>query len=45
MHAIALYLMYYDFGRIHKNLSVAQAMETGIADHGQSLQETPVIAN
>jgi hypothetical protein len=45
MHAMALYLMYYDFGRIHKNLSVAQAMEIGITDHARSLKETAVRAN
>jgi hypothetical protein len=32
--------MYYNFGKIHKTLRVTTAMETGIADHVWSLEET-----
>jgi hypothetical protein len=31
--------MYYNFGRIHKTLRVAPAMEAGIADHVWSSEE------
>jgi hypothetical protein len=39
------YLTYYGFGHIHKSLSVAPAIETGITDHARSLKETAVLAN
>jgi hypothetical protein len=35
--AIALYALYYNFGRIHKTLRVTPAMEAGVADHLWSL--------
>jgi IS1 family transposase len=38
-NAIALYFMYYNFGKIHKTLRVTPAMEAGIADHVWSLEE------
>ncbi len=31
-HALALYSMFYNFGRIHKTLRVAPAMAAGMAD-------------
>lgn len=31
-HAVALYMMYYNFVRIHKTLRVTPAMEAGVAD-------------
>ena len=31
--AIALYFMYYNFGRIHQTLRVTPAMEAGVANH------------
>jgi hypothetical protein len=31
-HAIALYSMFYNFGRVHQTLRVTQAMEAGLAD-------------
>ena len=31
--AVALYFMYYNFGRIHQTLRVTPAMEAGVADH------------
>lgn len=37
--AVALHMMYYNFGRIHKTLRVTPAMETGISDHVWSLEE------
>ena len=30
---VALYFMYYNFGRVHRTLRVTPAMEAGIADH------------
>src|SRR5205823_10423740 len=38
-HAIALYFLYYNFGRVHQTLRVTPAMEAGIADHVWSLEE------
>lgn len=32
-HAIALYFMYYNFGRIHQTIRVTPAMEAGLSDH------------
>jgi IS1 family transposase len=37
--AVALFLMYYNFGRIHQTLRVTPAMEAGIADHVWTLEE------
>jgi hypothetical protein len=37
--AVALYVMYDNFGRIHKTLRVPPAMEAGIADHVWTLAE------
>lgn len=37
--AIALWLMYYNFGRIHSTLRVTPAMEAGVADHVWTLEE------
>ena len=34
-----LYFMHYNFGRIHKSLRVAPAMEAGVSDHVWSLEE------
>ncbi len=42
--AIALYFMYYNFGRIHKSLRVTPAMEAGITDHVWSLEEIAQLA-
>jgi len=38
-HAVSLYFMYYNFGRIHKTLRVTPAMEAGISDHVWTLEE------
>ena len=39
MASVALYTMFYNFGRIHKTLRVTPAMEAGKADHAWSLEE------
>ena len=36
---LALYFMYYNFGRVHLTLRVTPAMEAGIADHVWSIEE------
>ncbi len=38
-HAIALHMMHYNFGRVHKTLRVTPAMAAGVADHVWSLEE------
>src|SRR3989338_4456131 len=38
--AVALYFMYYNFGRVHQTLRVTPAMQSGIADHVWSVVET-----
>lgn len=38
-HALALYFMFYNFGRIHQTLRVTPAMQAGIADHVWSMEE------
>jgi len=37
--AVALYFMYYNFGRVHQTLRVTPAMAAGIADHVWSIEE------
>ena len=37
--AVALYFMYYNFGRVHQTLRVTPAMEVGIANHVWSIEE------
>lgn len=37
--AIALYFMYYNFGRVHQTLRVTPAMEAGVAAHVWSIEE------
>lgn len=36
---IALYFLYYNFGRVHQTLRVTPAMEAGISDHIWSIEE------
>src|SRR5579864_7690608 len=38
-HMIALYFLYYNFGRVHQTLRVTPAMEAGIAGHVWSIEE------
>lgn len=45
MHAVSLHFMWYNFGRIHKTLRVAPAMEAGVSDHLWSLEEIAALAN
>ena len=44
-HALAIYYMHYNFGRIHKSLRVTPAMEAGISDHVWSLEEIAKLAD
>jgi hypothetical protein len=37
--AVALYCMYYNFGRVHQTLRVTPAMEAGVTDHVWSVEE------
>jgi IS1 family transposase len=39
VHALSIYFMYYNFGKIHQTLRVTPAMQAGIADHVWSLEE------
>jgi Cd2+/Zn2+-exporting ATPase/Cu+-exporting ATPase len=36
---VALYFMYYNFGRVHQTLPVTPAMEAGLADHVWAIEE------
>ena len=36
---VALYFMYYNFGRVHQTLRVTPAMEAGVANHVWSVEE------
>jgi hypothetical protein len=38
--AVALYFMYYNFGRVHQTARVTPAMEAGVADHVRSLRKS-----
>ena len=44
-HALAIYYMHYNFGRIHKSLRVTPAMEAGVSDHVWSLEEIAKLAD
>jgi hypothetical protein len=37
--AIALYFMYYSFGRAHQTLRVTPAMEAGVSNHVWTIEE------
>lgn len=39
MAAVALYFMWYNFGRVHQTLRVTPAMEAGVTDHVWSVEE------
>jgi IS1 family transposase len=39
IHALAIYFMYYNFGRIHQSLRVTPAMAAGVSDHVWELRE------
>jgi hypothetical protein len=36
---MALYFMFYNFGRVHQTIRVTPAIEAGIADHVWSIEE------
>ena len=36
---LAIYFMWYNFGRVHQTLRVTPAMEAGIADHVWTVEE------
>ena len=38
-HALSLYFMYYNFGRVHSSLRVTPAMEAGVSDHVWTIEE------
>lgn len=38
-HMIALYFLYYNFGRVHQTLRVTPAMEAGLCDHVWTIEE------
>lgn len=37
--AVALYFVYYNFGRVHQALCVTPAMEAGVTDHIWTIEE------
>jgi hypothetical protein len=39
VHGLALYFMFYNFGRVHKTLRVPPAMEAGISDQLWTIEE------
>jgi len=43
--AVALYFMWYNFGRVHQTLRVTPAMEAGVADHVWSVEEIVALLN
>jgi IS1 family transposase len=44
-HALAIYFMFYNFGRIHQTLRVTPAMEAKLTDHVWSLEEIAALAD
>lgn len=38
--AVALYFLYYNFGRIHQTLRMIPAIEAGVTVHVWSIEET-----
>jgi hypothetical protein len=39
MAMVAVYFMFYNFGRIHQTLRVTPAMEAGVSDHVWLVEE------
>lgn len=37
--AVALYLMWYNFGRVHQTLKTTPAVAAGVADHTWTVEE------
>jgi len=44
IHALAIYFMHYNFGRVHQTLRVTPAMEAGISDHIWTFEEIVALA-
>jgi hypothetical protein len=44
-HAVALHFMWYNFGWIHRTLSVTPAMEAGMSGHVWNLEEIARLAD
>jgi IS1 family transposase len=44
IHALAIYFMHYNFGRVHQTLRVTPAMEAGLSDHIWSMEEIAALA-
>ena len=42
---VAIYFMWYNFGRIHQTLRVTPAMEAGVANHVWSVEEIVTLLN
>jgi hypothetical protein len=42
---VALYFMWYNFGRVHQTLRVTPAMEAGVTDHVWSVEEIVALLN
>ena len=38
-YMLAIYFLYYNFGRIHQTLRVTPAMEAGLCDHVWTIEE------
>jgi len=38
-HALALFYMYYNFGRVHQTLRITPAMASGMSDHVWTMGE------
>lgn len=45
IHSVAMYMMFYNFCRIHKTLRVTPAMEAGVANHVWSIEEMVGLIN
>jgi hypothetical protein len=44
-HALAIYYMHYNFGRIDKTLRVTPAMEAGVSNHVWTLEDIAKLAD
>jgi len=44
-HAVAIYYMHYNFGRIHKTLRVTPAINAKVTDHVWTLEEIAPVAD
>jgi len=42
---VALHLMHYNFGRVHKSLRITPAMAAGVSNHVWSLEEIAMLAD